>query len=335
VKIEYFQSTDFTRPVGKSIDASRFPLSHSADPLVDKTGESAWANSGLTSFENFSVRFTTRLMPGSEENRAGADWRTTTITQMLGPGDSARLWLDGTLVLDGKDGAEATVGLEYGREYDLRYEYIHTTGPTRARLRWSNSAAGRMQDISGSNCCTYYRELPAIYNVRQGSGDQLHLVEPVTRGTLSVAPKPYGAAVGGGEHGEYVLMLPAAGQFAEGELTFRGRTGYAAANELYLFEGSRLALKDFGLELTGDFAASAVLVSRTRLEGRIAGRAGGTLTVLVPTRFDARGKVVTVDGRKVPFSYDASKRSFTLDVKTALGDGYKTYAIAAGPSNGH
>ena len=331
VKVEYFQSTDLTKPVGKCVDAGRFPFWRSANPAVDKTGESVWAKSGLAGFENFSARFTTRLTPGSEENRAGTDWKTTTIAQTLGPNDTARLWLDEKLVMDGKDGAQAAIALEYGREYDLRYEYVHTTGPTRARLRWSNEPGGRVGDISGSNCCTYYRDMPAIHNVRRGPGDQFHLVEPATEGTLSAAAKPYGCTVGNGDRSEYVLMSAAPTQVAEGKLAFTGRTGYAAANELYLFEGAKLALGDFSLEIAGDFAASATVASRGRMEGRLAGRSGGTLTIIVPAAFDPQGKIVTVDGQAVPFSYDAGKRAVKFNLTIALRDGYKCYAVTAKP----
>ena len=329
VKVEYFQSADFTTHVTTSVDAGRFPFWHAANLAVDKTGQGAWAKSGLKSFDSFSVRFSTRITPGSEEGKAGCDWKTVEFTQDLGKEDAARLWIDGKLVLEG---AKASVSLEYGREYELRYEYIHTAGPTQCRLRWTNQSGGRAFDVSGPNCCTYYRDMPTIHNVRPGPGDQLHLVEPATRGTLNVAAKPYGAVVGADEQSEYVLMAPAPIEASEDKLTFAGRTGYAAANELYLFEGTKLAIGHFGLDIAGDFAASAAIVSPTRMEGRIAGRRGGTLTITAPPSFDPQGKALAIDGQPVAFRYDPALRAIKFNVTIALRDGYKSYVIAENTS---
>jgi len=327
VKVEYFQDTDFRTPLATFVDASRFPLDHHIDPAIDKTGQGLWNGSGLNSAQSFSVRFTTRINPGSEESKAGNDWNATTFAQQLGLNDRGSLWIDGKPVLDGQNGAKGTIALAYNQEHELRYEYVHSPGSYRAQLQWTNRPGGRAFAISGANCCTYYRDLPAIYNVAPGAGNQLHMVEPSTRPTLTVTAKPYGALVVSGGQNQYLLMCDHADEFHDAALSFQGRSGYAADNELFLFEGRKLALGDFGIETAGgNFAVSARLNAAAQIDGRVAGAAGGTILLTLPPSA-APPKELAVDGQPVAFAYDSVHRTVKFAIPIALSDGYKSYTL--------
>jgi len=81
--------------------------------------------------------------------------------------------------------------------------------------------------------------------------------------------------------------------------SFTGKAGYARPNQLALFEGSQLALMDFQVRRSGDFALSAAVID-SGVSGRIAGRAGGHACVAPPTAFDPMQAQVEISGRTGP-----------------------------------
>lgn len=330
VKAEYFDQPDFTQPAVTRIDDGRFPIQYNfyGTSAADKNGHAAWAKARLSNPDSFSARFTTRLLAKEGIDEAGFHWDKTTFTQQLGPQDKGRLWIDGNLVLDGNNGATGIITLQRGLEYDLRFEYVHAGGLARAILVRSDDANSRPRSIEGSGNTLVNREMPAIHAVREGPGNQLHLVESSTQPMIAAIVRPYGALVNEGNQPEYILMSDRTDEFHEGDMTFHGRTGYAQAGELYLFEGSRLSVGEFGIEVEGgDLGISAVLTEAGTIEGRFAGAAGGSVTLSVPRTFDPAGKELFVEGQAVAMSYDPAARTFKFDLAVALRDGYKSYVI--------
>lgn len=79
--------------------------------------------------DNVSTRYSGQLLPRFSET-----YTITTISD-----DSARLWLDGQLVIDSAIGqASATVPLIADRPYDIVLEWVEYGGDARAQLRWSS-----------------------------------------------------------------------------------------------------------------------------------------------------------------------------------------------------
>lgn len=170
--------------------------------------------------------------------------------------------------------------------------------------------------------------LPPIYPVREGSGDQLHLVGS---SPVSVSAKSYGAQVvvpGGAAAGEYVFMSDAQTQVNEGGLSFTGKSGYAQEGKLALFEGSSLALNGFGLAVTGgELGVSGEVASLSRIAGRLAGKAGGTVSVTLPAGFSLNGLKVKVAGQETTFTRTGSVVTFAVSVTQA--EGTKEYTVTS------
>jgi hypothetical protein len=317
VQVESFDREDFTVPVKTFVDTGRFLISRQPSPS-DESGQMAWRDCGVSHRDHFSVRFTTRLRIASDK---------MTFAQDLGAHDSGRLWLDGKRVLDGGDAQQAVVALKGGREVDFRYDFVHESGPIRCILKWGTEGE-RLTVVTGATSTTLRRDLPSIYPVREGPGDQLHIVEPSVRPTLAVEPKPYGAVVTEGSQRTYVLMAAAAGKYAEGDLIFHGRTAYAAPGAVFLCDGTRLSLGDLGVESSrAGLSISAVRTAAGRIEGRIAGRMADRAAILLPTGFDGQQATLRIDGRRIPVSYDSTMRALAFDVTLTLRDGAKAYTL--------
>ncbi len=112
----YFNDRDFTRPVLTRVD-----------PRIDfdwKDGSPAPA----VAPDTFSVRWTGRL--------AAAVSGPHTFTVRADNG--ARLWIDGTLVVDAWSGAanRGRIAMVTGRSYDLRIEYQENKGSAKVTLLW-------------------------------------------------------------------------------------------------------------------------------------------------------------------------------------------------------
>jgi poly(3-hydroxybutyrate) depolymerase len=88
--------------------------------------------------DGFSARWTGRIEP-----RYGEAYTFTTIAD-----DGVRLWIDGTLVIDdwtthAAAARSGTIALAAGRVYDLRLEYLETTGAASVSLSWSSASQAR------------------------------------------------------------------------------------------------------------------------------------------------------------------------------------------------
>ena len=89
---------------------------------------------------NFTVRWTGQVLAATTE-------AYTFITQA---NDGVRLWVNGQLVIDRftaragmLDDASAPVNLVAGQSYDVRMEYLETTGQAGARLYWQTDSIPR------------------------------------------------------------------------------------------------------------------------------------------------------------------------------------------------
>jgi len=111
-------------------------------------------------------------------------------------------------------------------------------------------------------------------------------------------------------------------------LAFKGKVAYARPGELALFEGADLELNGLGLSRDeGDFGASLKQMDPKSLEGRVAGRTGGTLRVHLPPGFPTDGLKVTFDGHDVPAMVQNGTLSLAIEIKQA--DGFKEFRIVA------
>jgi hypothetical protein len=109
---------------------------------VDPTVDFAWNNVApdpeLT-FTGFTVRWTGKLRPLYSE----------TYTFTIHSGDGARLWVNGTLVIDdwklqAPQDESGTIKLTANQLYDIKIEYMHQTGYSVVRLLWQSPSQARV-----------------------------------------------------------------------------------------------------------------------------------------------------------------------------------------------
>lgn len=165
--------------------------------------------------------------------------------------------------------------------------------------------------------------MPFIHQVQGGPGAQLHIVAPEK---LEVAPvASSGAQIG---RNEFILFADAAITNSGTNLRFAGKAGYACDGALALFEGTHLEMNGLGLSLSnGDFGASVKLTGPRTLEGRVAGRAGGTLRLHLPAGFGTKGVRVRFDGHDAPAA--AGESTLVMPVAIKQSNGVKIYSITA------
>ena len=162
-----------------------------------------------------------------------------------------------------------------------------------------------------------------IGNVRSysGKGDFLTVIAPVA---VQAAAKPFGATV----NGEYVFASQQPEEITEGAAAFSGTYGYARANQLALFQGTKIGLNGFELRREGgDFGVSAALDGK-RIAGHIVGRSGGKIFILPPHGLAAESATVTFDGKPLP--HDVEQGAIVFSVEIAQKDGRKNYEVAFG-----
>lgn len=107
----YFDNPDFTQPVLTRVD-----------PRIDFDWKLGSPAPGVAP-DTFSVRWTGRLTAKVSGPH----------TFILRADNAARLWLNGSLVVDG---SRSRIVLEAGREYDLRVEYYENKGTAQVKLLW-------------------------------------------------------------------------------------------------------------------------------------------------------------------------------------------------------
>ena len=121
------------------------------DPLLDFTWGAGTPDARLAA-DDFSTRWSGKVIP--------AITGTTTFTTRSD--DGARVWINGTLILDSWTGgglrqASGTANLTAGQEADIRVEYFESTGSAEFHLLWSGT--GLTQQVIPTN-----RLIPAIGN---------------------------------------------------------------------------------------------------------------------------------------------------------------------------
>ena len=234
-------------------------------------------------------------------------------------GDTIRMYLDDLKVFDGKGPARGELDLE-ARTYRVRSEYVHASeAPPLFRPNWQMPGAKGFGELQAGS---YFliKPLPFIQEVKGGPGDQFHLVAPQK---IAAAAMPGGAKVG---NDEFVMAADEPQSVTQPGLVFNGKVAYARPGELALFEGTNLEMNGLGLSRTeGDFGASVKQTSPKSLEGRVAGRAGGTLRVHLPPSFPADSLKVTCDGHEVPVNIQNGIMSIPVEIKQA--DGFKAFSI--------
>lgn len=124
---EYFDNPDLQgTPVATRVD-QRAELSLSRRPTADET---RLLPAGIKT-QDFSVRWTGTLTPD----------RTAEYEFAVRADDGARLWVEGTLLVDGwagmpRNGKQATMKLEAHRPYPIRVEYFQRSGAASIHVDW-------------------------------------------------------------------------------------------------------------------------------------------------------------------------------------------------------
>ncbi|WP_040948781.1 PA14 domain-containing protein [Gorillibacterium massiliense] len=298
-----YSTTDFTGSPQTTVERARFPLEQYWTVITEGK---------LPSADPFSVRMTGKLKPPASQ-----DYR---FNISISSNDSAKLWINGKLVADSSGDSSTPVTLKANQYYDLRVDYVHKSGREAAfSVKWtSNSESGSID----RSWLFHELPMPNIYTIKNGPGDEHHIVAPKAIQTKSAS---WGAIVNGKE---YVFQSDTTQNVSSGDgpAAFNGKIGYAQQGELAIFEGTSIRYGQFGLARSGgDFGVSAKLTGTTRIDGRIAGKQGGTVTVTLPSGVSVSGAKVSVNGQPVNYKATGGQISFSVDI--AQKDGYKTYQI--------
>jgi hypothetical protein len=306
---EIFSDAAFQHPLKSLLNDDRFPQMINAEIVK---------NLGLPNGP-FALRANGQfIVPVAGHYKFSTNWGSAQTTP---PGDTVRMYLDDQKIFDGMGPAKAEIDLE-AKTYALRYEYIHASdAPPSFMLAWMKPDAKGLGPVQVDTYVSTY-PLPFIQEVKGGPGDQFHIVAPEK---LAVDALPGGARV---EKGEFILVSDTAQNLNQDGLTFAGKVAYARPGELALFDGTDLELNGLGLSRDdGDFGASLKQTGPKTLEGRVAGRAGGTLRVHLPPGFPTSGLTVTFDGRDLPAKVQEGVLSLALEINQA--DGFKKFSIVA------
>ncbi|WP_110841118.1 Ig-like domain-containing protein [Paenibacillus flagellatus] len=256
-------------------------------------------------------------------------------------GDSLNVRLLPAFVPDGSNASlrdHATDGVLYDFDFAQYYRAEGRGAPYLGRgvMMVRDDFLALYDDMAGTASGTFYwnnsgyryrGEDPNLYAVKEGPGDELHIVAPAP---LTVSAATYGAVVNGGE---YVFAAgsdeAALNVNTGGGVVFQGRTGYAGPGGLALFEGTKIGLGGFAIERSGgDFGISAKAVDPSTITGRLAGKSGGTVTITPPAGFAAERAEVTVEGAVVPSVAVGGTISFPVQI--AQSEGTKSYTIRTG-----
>ena len=281
VVMQRFENADFTRPQKPHLEAKRFPLEH------------FWPTAEHQ--KPFSVRWNGAMNLRNDEFEFRFE---------LGPNSSARAWIGDELVADSTWKQPKRVRFEAGR-HNFKAEFVHNGGPdARVNLRWWRKTQKPSWDGVWAGLFIQQHPLPSIHQVYGSPGDALHIVSPQK---LAVQNRSWGAVIGE----QAVLIadqnMSVSETIEQRALSFEGKTAYASAEELCLFEGTKLQYGDFGLKVEGDFGASLQIPASAAAQGRaakllsgtLAGRGGGTLRLLLPAQWLQPNLQVRVAGVRV------------------------------------
>ncbi|MFH1499951.1 MAG: hypothetical protein ABII82_19240, partial [Verrucomicrobiota bacterium] len=168
------------------------------------------------------------------------------------------------------------------------------------------------------------RKLPRADNVTGkarayiGQGDFLTVVAPTP---VETAARDFGAVV----NGEYVFASQHAIDVTENTVRFVGTYGYARANQLALFQGTRIGLDGFELRREGgDFGVSATVTGK-RIVGRAVGRKGGDVFITPPPNCDMTRARVLIDTEITPHAVVNDAIRFPITLRQQ--DGLKSYEV--------
>jgi len=152
-----------------------------------------------------------------------------------------------------------------------------------------------------------------------GQGDFLTLVAPAP---VTATATPYGATV---MNGEYIFASQKSKEIKQGQVVFSGTYGYARANQLALFQGTKIGLEGFSLMREGgDFGISAV-AEPGKIIGRIVGRSGGKVFIVPPGGQDKTKASVAIAGQPVPHTIERGAIAFPVEITQR--EGLKNYEI--------
>ncbi|TXK84476.1 PA14 domain-containing protein [Paenibacillus sp. N3.4] len=307
LKAQYYNNSDFTDLRATEIDSTRFPGSGSWGTAVP--------NPSLDP-DTYSVVWTGEILPKYSQ--------AYTFSVSVAAGDKAKIYVNNVLVVDTSAGTTSPVTLTASQFYDIRIEYAHNTGS--ASLKWNWSSASQPNATVEGTFYLFHEldQTPNIYTVKEGPGDELHIVSP---GVLSVTNAVYGAIINGNE---YLFASDTTQNVDSGSVVFQGKVGYAKAQQVALFEGTKIGYNDLVLEKSnGDFGASAEVIDASTVKGRIAGSSGGTMTITLPAAFSTSGIAVKVNDSTV--SHTLSGNKVTFHAAIVQSEGTKTFTITTAP----
>ena len=153
----------------------------------------------------------------------------------------------------------------------------------------------------------------------RGKGDFLTLVSPLARKARRTS---FGALIG---NSEYILVGDKPFEYADKQLAFRGKVGYARKGELALFEGTELRQGKFSIAREGgDFGLSAAIKGR-RITGHVSGRSGGRIRITPPVAFNPKRVKATLGERPLQVMVKDGTIHFAVEMKKA--DGTREFAI--------
>ena len=153
----------------------------------------------------------------------------------------------------------------------------------------------------------------------RGKGDFLTLVSPVARKARRTS---FDAIIG---NSEYILVGGKPFEYADKQLAFRGKVGYARKGELASFEGTELRLDKFSIAREGgDFGLSAAIKGR-RITGHVSGLSGGSVRITPPIPFNPKRVKATFAGKPLPVVIKDGAIQFTVELKQA--NGTRAFAI--------
>ncbi|MFD2329928.1 discoidin domain-containing protein [Cohnella sp. GCM10020058] len=308
-KMDYYNDTTFTNLYYTTISGARFEV----DMAGDKDSDTLPPGIG----SSYSIRWTSKL-------KAPASGTFQFYNSTVGAANQLKIWVGGTLVYNSVGNVKTNVALTAGAEYDFKAEYVHNSGaPFAGKTNYTNGT--NTYELGANLELIHYFDAPAIQTVKDGPGDELHIVEPRTASAYTITSKTYGAKLGN----EYVIDTDTTANTTDGSIVINGKVAYANAGELALFDGTKVGYGDFVLERSGgSFGVSAKLASSYLIEGRYAGTSGGTVKVTLPAGFATAKLKVTANGVVVPAAL--SGRTVTFAVAVAQSDGTKRYTISSG-----
>jgi len=183
-----------------------------------------------------------------------------------------------------------------------------------------DQAKGEFQWINEASRYDQPLPMPQITAIKDGPGDQLHIVSPEPVRTRTT---DYGVIVNDRDH---VLFTAEAVSIDRDGLRFKGRTGLASDDAVYLFEGEHLFYNDLGVSREGgDFGVGVWYDGKGAVDGRIVGRRGGRLAVRLPRT--PRGGSVNVEVAGEPVASEVEGRTVWFAFEITGADGYKALRI--------